>query len=125
MKKKIYRPESCDHHIGILIFFVLLLFSCKESPEKVIIQNSTEQKFIDAGLIDITTIDDTIEVDLVNSDKRKNFFRENFYSGLHRAYLQEEVALKLSRAQKILKSKHLDFSLLIMDAARAKYNIIE
>ena len=84
------------------------------------IANEIEKKFIAAGLINVAEIDPTIQVDLVNSDPKKNFFRENYYNGLEKAYLQKEVALKLSKAQAILKSKHPDYSLQILDAARPR-----
>jgi len=82
--------------------------------------NAVEDKFKNAGLIDIHPVDSSIQVDLVNSDPENNFFRENYYHGLNKAYLRKEVAVKLSRAQKVLKSKHPDFSLLILDAARPR-----
>lgn len=52
--------------------------------------NETEKKFINAGLFDIHIIDSTIQVDLVNSDSDKNYFRENYYDGLSKAYLRKE-----------------------------------
>ncbi len=82
--------------------------------------NPVEDKFIQAGLVDVQSIDQTIKVDLVNSDPQKNFFRENYYNGLSRAYLRKSVALKLSKAQEILKRKHPSYSLQILDAARPR-----
>ncbi|WP_300671560.1 M15 family metallopeptidase [Desulfoluna sp.] len=82
--------------------------------------NEVESKFLDAGLVDVNRIDETIQVDLVNSDPAKNYFRENFYSGLKTAYLRKDIAVKLSKAQKALKNKHPDYSLLILDAARPR-----
>jgi D-alanyl-D-alanine dipeptidase len=82
--------------------------------------NEIEKKFIEAGLVDIHTIDKSIKVDLVNSDPNKNYFRENFYDGLSKAYLHREVAKKLSSAQKYLKSEFPGYSILIMDAARPR-----
>lgn len=82
--------------------------------------NEVEKKFIKAGLVDVHVIDKSIKVDLVNSDIDKNFFRENFYNGLNKAYLRKEVAQKLSLAQKHLKSKFPEYSILIMDAARPR-----
>ncbi len=82
--------------------------------------NDIEGKFIKAGLIDVQAVDKTIRVDLVNSDPHKNYFRKDFYHGLSKAYLQSEVAGKLSQAQKYLESKHSGYSLLIMDAARPR-----
>ena len=82
--------------------------------------NEIEERFIKAGLVDVQRIDPTIQVDLVNSDSNKNYFRKNFYDGLKTAYLQKEVALKLSKAQKILRTKHGGYALLILDAARPR-----
>jgi len=72
-----------------------------ETPSHV---NSNEKKFIEAGL--------------VNSDPEKNFFRENYYNGLSKAYLRKEIATKVSEAQKILKTGNPGYSLLILAAAR-------
>ena len=100
-----------------IISVLIVLFL---APTAIVHANSIEDKFKKAGLIDIQTIDSSIQVDLVNSDAEKNFFRENFYRGLKKAYLRKEVAVKLSKAQMVLKSKHPDFSLLILDAARPR-----
>lgn len=80
--------------------------------------NEIQNKFIRAGLVDVHSVDPTIQVDLVNSDPQKNYFRENYYRGLDKAYLQKKVAVKLSKAQQLLKMKNDGFSLLILDAAR-------
>jgi D-alanyl-D-alanine dipeptidase len=82
--------------------------------------NTIEEKFLRAGLVDVKSIDRTIQVDLVNSDPKKNYFRENFYGGLTRAYLRKAVAFKLSAAQKRLRKKNPGYSLLILDAARPR-----
>jgi D-alanyl-D-alanine dipeptidase len=100
------------------ILFILLLLIQSE----VIADGSSaiEQKYLDAGLIDVARVDPSIRVDLVNSDPDKNIFRENFYQGLNRAYLRREVAEKLSRAQQSLKRRFPDYSLQILDAARPR-----
>jgi D-alanyl-D-alanine dipeptidase len=100
--------------ITILAVTILMLSNALGQP------NEIENKFIKAGLIDITTINSSIQVDLVNSDPKKNYFRENYYNGLSKAYLRKEVAIKLSNAQKILKTNHSKFSLLILDATRPR-----
>lgn len=82
--------------------------------------DTIEVKFIQAGLVDVNRIDRTIQVDLVHSDPKKNYFRENFYDGLTKAYVRKEVALKLSAAQKKLRKKFPEYSLLILDAARPR-----
>jgi len=92
--------------------FIFLILSLALLPNVYSQNNEIEKKFINAGLIDVNTIDSSIQVDLVNSDPNKNYFRENFYNGLNKAYLQKEVAIKLSKAQKKLKARKKGFSLL-------------
>lgn len=99
--------------------YTLFLVSIISLPT-LLFGNEVEDKFKRAGLIDISHIDPTIQVDLVNSDPAKNFFRENYYNGLQKAYLQKEVALKLSKAQKILKQSYPLYSLQVLDAARPR-----
>ena len=82
--------------------------------------NSIENAFRTAGLVDITTIDSSIQVDLVNSHPDKNFFKKDFYGGLNKAYLRKHVAEKLSNAQKLLKKEKPSFSLQVLDAARPR-----
>ena len=100
--------------IIVVLLFLLATFSSQANA------NEIEKRFIAAGLINVSTIDPTIQIDLVNSDPDKNFFRENFYKGLRTAYLQREVAVKLAKAQEILKSKHPFYSLQVLDAARPR-----
>jgi len=105
------KPKS---HIVLISTFIVLFAG-------VICQaNEIEKKFIEAGLINVHAIDKSIKVNLVNSDPEKNYFRENFYDGLNKAYLREEVAIKLSKAQNLLKSQFPEHSILIMDAARPR-----
>lgn len=100
----------------ILLLSVVLVFIAGVTCHA----NEIEKKFIKAGLIDVHTIDKSIKVDLVNSDPDKNYFRENFYDGLNKAYLRKEIARKLSEAQKNLESEFPEYSILIMDAARPR-----
>lgn len=102
------------------LLFILLSLSLALLPNAYSQINEIEKKFINAGLVDVNSIDSSIQVDLVNSDPKKNYFRENFYNGLNKAYLQKEVAIKLSKAQKKLKTRNKGFSLLILDAARPR-----
>jgi D-alanyl-D-alanine dipeptidase len=104
---------SKPYLIIISAFFVVITSAnCKA--------NELEKKFVKAGLINVHAIDKSIKVDLVNSDPEKNYFRENFYKGLNKAYIRKEVAVRLSLAQKKLKSQFNEYSLLIMDAARPR-----
>jgi zinc D-Ala-D-Ala dipeptidase len=103
-------------HLGIIIGVLLIV----TIGSLVVSANEIENKFLAAGLVSVSKIDKTIDVNLVNSDPKKNFFRENYYNGLDKAYLREAVAVKLSRAQEILKSRHANYSLQILDAARPR-----
>lgn len=96
-------------YLFVLCLLPMLLFS-----------NEVEQRFIDAGLIDVQTVDSTLLVMLVNSNRHNNIFRKDLYGGLEKAYLQKEVALKLKRAQAILKKRYPSYSLCILDAARPR-----
>ena len=106
-----YIPKPYILFLSVVIVFIANSICCA---------NEVEKKFIEAGLVDIHTIDKSIKIDLVNSGPDKNYFRENYYDGLSKAYLRKEVAQKLSSAQKYLKSKFSDYSILIMDAARPR-----
>lgn len=101
------------HLIPIITLMLIVSASISQA-------NEIEAKFLKAGLVDVHVIDPSIKVDLVNSGPAKNYFRENFYNGLDKAYLRKEVAQKLSSAQKHLKATFPDYSILIMDAARPR-----
>lgn len=79
-----------------VIILISILLSCIHS---FCYGNGIEQRFIKAGLIEIHKVDISIKIDLVNSDPDKNYFREDFYQGLNRAYIHEKVAQRLSKAQ--------------------------
>lgn len=85
-----------------------------------LLANNVESKFRSAGLVDVTTIDSSIQADLVNSDANKNFFQKDFYGGLNKAYLRKCVAEKLSKAQRLLKKEKPGYSLQVLDAARPR-----
>lgn len=102
-------------YINLIVVIFIAIGVCSNANA-----NDIEKKFIEAGLVDVNTIDNTIQVDLVNSDPKKNYFRENFYNGLNKCYLRNEVAIKLVKAQKILKANHPELSLQILDSARPR-----
>lgn len=69
------------------------------------------------GLVDITTLDSTILVDLKYSTE-DNFVGVDMYGDLERAYLVESFARKVVRAQQLLHERYPEYTLLIYDAAR-------
>ena len=106
---------KCFNLVYLFVFITVFIFIGDFARA-----NDIEKKFINAGLVDVSSIDNSIKVDLVNSDPKKNYFRENYYNGLSKAYLRKEIALKLFKAHKMLKSRHPGYSLLILDAARPR-----
>ena len=102
-------------HLNKAIILILCL-----SFSDALLANDIEKRFLRAGLIDVTVIDSSIQVDLVNSDPSKNFFEKDFYNGLNKAYLRKDIAVLLSKAQKILKKAKPAHSLQVLDAARSR-----
>jgi len=82
--------------------------------------NEIESKFIEAELVDFNSINGTVQIDLVNSDPAKKLFSGKLLLWSTKAYLGKEVAIKLSEAQKLLKVRHKNYFLQILDAARLR-----
>ena len=78
-----------------------------------------EQSMINAGLIDIQTIDTTIVTDLKYSTT-DNFLGLDVYGVFNKCYLQPDVAEKLKIAQQLLRSNFSYYSLIVYDAARPR-----
>ncbi|HYG37382.1 MAG TPA: M15 family metallopeptidase [Cytophagales bacterium] len=76
-----------------------------------------EQNIIDAGLVDIQSVDSSILVDLKYSTL-DNFVKIDLYGTLYKCYLQKDVALKVAKAQQLLKERYPQLSLLIYDGVR-------
>jgi zinc D-Ala-D-Ala dipeptidase len=92
--------------------------SLKATPQPSKI-SAIEQKMIDAGLIDIQSIDATLMVDLKYSTT-DNFVGVDVYGDFSKGYLQKAAAEKLAKANEILKEANPDYRLLIYDAARPR-----
>lgn len=69
------------------------------------------------GLVDIRTLDKNILVELKYSTT-DNFVGKDMYGSLERAYLEPNFAKRVLRAQKILRKRYPNYTLLIYDAAR-------
>lgn len=83
-------------------------------PEQI---PALEQQMIKQGLVNVQTVNPTIQVELKYSTN-DNFVKKDVYGELTRAYLQPEVARKLSKASGFLKKIKAEYSLLVYDAAR-------
>lgn len=111
--------------------FLILLSSCSEvnSPtnDKTIdIQESQveekENKCVDSilltlNIVDIQSIDSTIQVDLKYASI-DNFTKEQLYFRIEKLYLQKDVAQRIAKSQRYLKTLHPDYSLLLFDGLR-------
>ena len=76
-----------------------------------------DKKMKEYGLVDVQTLDKEIEVELKYATE-DNFVGENMYGSLTTAYLLPHFARKVVEAQRILRERHPEYSLLIYDAAR-------
>lgn len=78
-----------------------------------------EQSLVDAGLVNVQSVDSTILVDLRYSTTN-NFVGVDVYGALDHAYLQAEPARRLAEANTYLKERNSDYTLYIFDAVRPR-----
>ena len=99
---------------------VLLLWALFFPLIDIVAQSDTadyNQKMLKAGLVDIQSLDDEIEV-LLKYATEDNFVGQNMYGTLRKAFFRPHFAKKIVEAQRLLRERHSDYSLLIYDAAR-------
>lgn len=94
-----------------LIYFLLMATAAMAQPI------SFESKMEEYNLIDIQSLDSTILVELKYSTT-DNFVGEDMYGELEKAYFVKSFADRVVIAQRILKSRHPEYTLLIYDATR-------
>jgi D-alanyl-D-alanine dipeptidase len=83
-----------------------------------IAQTSSFNKLMEEyNLVNIQSLDSDIIVDLKYSTT-DNFVGVDMYGDLEGAYLERTFANRVAKAQRILKSRHPEYTLLIYDAAR-------
>lgn len=74
--------------------------------------------FASKGLVDVSRMDTSIRV-LLKYATADNLFNEAVYTGLKGGiWLHPDAASKLIKAQRLLKEKYPDYSLIVYDAAR-------
>ncbi|MEX1003050.1 MAG: M15 family metallopeptidase [Crocinitomicaceae bacterium] len=95
-----------------------LITDTVEVVEEYII-DTLEQRILDAGLVDIQSINPSILVDLKYSGT-DNFMEKDVYGHLNRAYLQPSVAEDLASCQAYLKARDSSLTLLVYDAVRPR-----
>ena len=79
--------------------------------------SATAKRMAQQGLVDILTVDSTIQVSLMYS-RADNFTGKVLYTDLREAYLHLKAATALAKAQKALRKLRPDLSLKIYDATR-------
>ena len=114
--------------IAFLICACCLCACNNEAPQKsaeksalVVPTKKKDGKALDAklhpDLVDIQQSHSQIQIELKYTTSA-NFLGEKLYSKIDKAYLQKDVALRLSRVQQALEKKHPGYHLLIFDALR-------
>jgi D-alanyl-D-alanine dipeptidase len=96
-------------------FTISLPLSAQKKPAGKV--SSVEQKILDQGLVNIQTENPDILVELKYATP-DNFMKRNVYGDLTHAYLQPEMAKKLSQASSFLQQQKPGYKLLVYDAAR-------
>lgn len=110
----------------------ILLMLCAMAVTTAVCQagESIEKKMEEYGLVDISTLDKTIVVELKYATT-DNFVGKNMYGNFHKAYFRPEIARAIVRVQKALKKENPRYSLIIYDASRPQsvqrtmYNMVK
>lgn len=79
--------------------------------------SSIERKMLKMGLVDVQSVDPTLDVQLVYSTHH-NFMGRKLYDSIYRAFLAPDVAQKLKKAHELLRKERLDLHMVVYDAAR-------
>ncbi|SFT55154.1 D-alanyl-D-alanine dipeptidase [Lishizhenia tianjinensis] len=95
------------------------LISAEAVVDTVEMLDTLEQRIINAGLVDVEIINANIWVDLKYSTT-DNFLATNLYGVLTKAYLQEDIALRLAKVQDSLSAIDSTLHLLVYDAVRPR-----
>lgn len=80
-------------------------------------QSATARKMAEHGLVDILSVDSTIQVSLMYS-RPDNFTGKVLYTDLREAYFHPKAAAALTKAQQILRKSRPELSLKVYDATR-------
>ena len=99
---------------SLLIFLQLALLTTLSAQTSA---HDYEALMRKAGLVDVQSLDDEIEVVLKYATE-DNFVGQNMYGTLRKAFFRPHFAKKIVEAQRLLRERHSDYSLLIYDAAR-------
>ena len=114
----------------ILLFISIALISCNQKAKHNQLntqQNKSESKpvsdtvqdsvFLSMGLYSISNLNPNIRVDLKYTTN-DNFLQKVLYKKIDKAYLQKDVAIRLSKCQDFLDSIMPGYHLIVYDAVR-------
>ena len=96
---------------------IIVVISALAFADSFAQQSKTARQMAEQGLVDILTVDSTIQVSLMYS-RADNFTGKVLYTDLHEAYLHPKAATALAKAQKALRILRPDLSLKVYDATR-------
>jgi D-alanyl-D-alanine dipeptidase len=110
----------------IAIFFVFLFHSppaSAQSPSNPANPDARaaaiERTFLEHGLVDAGLLSPLIRVELKYAAPN-NFMGESVYGNLMRCWLRREAAFKLAKAAGILRTRHPEYRLVVLDGARPR-----
>ena len=103
--------------MGKIVFYGALLLSLLGVATTSAQEVDFDKKMKEYGLVDVQSLDAEIRVELKYATE-DNFVGENMYGSLTTAYLLPHFARKVVEAQRILRERHPEYSLLVYDAAR-------
>ena len=89
----------------------------KEAPSDLADLTDLEKTLIAQGLVNIEELIPSLKVELKYSTT-DNFFGQDVYGDMTRAYFQPEVAEQLKKAAELLQNEYPNLTLLIYDGAR-------
>lgn len=89
----------------------------EETPSDLSDLTDLEKTLIAQGLVNIEDLIPSLKVELKYSTT-DNFFGEDVYGDLTKAYLQPEVADRLKKATEMLQNEYPNLTLLVYDGAR-------
>lgn len=80
-------------------------------------EEQKDNKYIKESIVDIQSLNSKIKIDLKYATT-DNFMKIKLYNSINRAYLQKDVAKRLSACQEYLETINPNYSLLVYDAIR-------
>jgi len=110
------------NRIKIILFIILFQANLKACE--------LEKHMLNSGVVDIQIIDSTLKANIINATT-DNMLGFNSYDCLTKCYLQYDAAIKLKKAQNILKQKYPKYSLMILEGTRPRsvqqkmYNVVK